>query len=188
MFDNPVEIRGGAAQKGVTLIELLVAMVLLAMVTSMLYSVLNVGIKFSRKGEDRLAALAVERSLLEVLHRQVHGAWYDKAKKKVMISAERDMLKVVTSSPLMERDAGLVLAVYWYDSGDRVLYYTEKLDFYNIDYAENYSPSVDEMVVLLWDVDDLDWQFDESEGFLTIAYLGNSYELSPRAWQSGDRL
>ena len=39
------------SRQGVTLFELLVAMTLLVMVTAMLYSVLNVGIKFSDKGE-----------------------------------------------------------------------------------------------------------------------------------------
>ena len=179
---DSAETRGLVSQKGVTLIELLVAMLLLVMVTSMLYSVLNVGIKFSRKGEDRLAGLELERSFLEVLHSQVHGVWYDKLKKKVMIDAERDLLKLVTTSPLMAHDAGLVMAIYWYDSADSVLYYTEKLDFFNVDYDENYSPSADNMIVLLRDVDDLDWQYDEAEGFLAVNYLGKDYEMSPRVW------
>lgn len=182
MVKNPAKLGGLGSQKGVTLIELLVAMLLLVMVTSMLYSVLNVGIKFSRKGEDRLASLELERSFLAVLHRQVYGAWHDKLKKKVIISTERDMLKMVTTSPLIGGDGGLALVVYWYDSGDRTLYYTEKPDFFNIDYQENYFPSDDEMIVLLRDVDDLDWQFDENEGLLTVSYLGKSFEMTPRAW------
>ncbi|MFN2367844.1 MAG: prepilin-type N-terminal cleavage/methylation domain-containing protein [Desulfurivibrionaceae bacterium] len=182
MFNNHVEMKGGGAQKGVTLVELLVAMLLLVMVTSMLYSMLNVGIKFSRKGEERLASLEVERSLLEILHRQVHGVWYDKTEKKAMISTERDMLKLITTSPLLDHHAGLVLAVYWYDAGGRTLYYTEKPDFFNTDYGENYFPAADEMTVLLRDADDLDWQFDENEGVLTVSYQGRGHEMWPRVW------
>lgn len=186
MSNNHLEMKGGGAQKGVTLVELLVAMLLLAMVTSMLYSMLNVGIKFSRKGEERLASLEVERSLLEILHRQVHGVWYDKTEKKAMISSERDMLKLFTTSPLLDHHAGLVLAVYWYDAGARTLYYTEKNDFFNSDYGEDYFPAADEMTVLLGDADDLDWQFDDSEGVLTVSYQGNSHEMWPRVWPQED--
>ena len=176
-------IRLAGSQKGVTLVELLVAMLLLAMVSSMLYSVLNVGIKFSQKGESRLAVMGLERSFLDLLHRQVHGVWYDKRQKKLMIEVKRDLLKMVTTAPLVERDAGLVLAVYLYDPGDGVLYYTEKLDFFNVDYDEDYSPSPDEMIVLLRDVDEIDWQYDEAEGVLAVSYLGRDYQLWPRAWQ-----
>lgn len=188
MMNNLPKVKVVAAQKGVTLIELLVAMLMLVMVTSMLYSVLNVGIKFSRKGEGRLAALEVERSFLELLHRQVHGVWFNERgwygdrNKKVMLTVERDMLKMVTTAPLVERSPGLVLAVYWYDAGERTLYYTEKLDFFNIDYGDNYFPADEEMVVLLRDLDDPDWQFDESEGLLTVTYRGASYEMWPRVW------
>ncbi|MCK4838779.1 MAG: prepilin-type N-terminal cleavage/methylation domain-containing protein [Desulfobulbaceae bacterium] len=171
------------SQKGVTLIELMVAMLLLVMVTSMLYSVLNVGIKFSQKGEDRLAVIGLERSFLDLLHRQVHGVWYDQRQKKLMIVVEENLLKMVTTSPLVERNAGLVLAVYLYDPGEEVLYYTEKLDFYNIDYDENYSPDPAEMIVLLRDIDEIDWQYDDTEGVLAVSYLGQEYELLPRSWQ-----
>lgn len=168
------------SQKGVTLIELLVAMLLLVMVTSMLYSVLNVGIKFSRKGEARLAVLGRERSLLNLLDRQVHGVWFDKRRKKPMIAVDRYLLKMVTSSPLIEHGAGLVLACYLYDPGDRVLYYAEKLDFFNVDYDDGYSPSPDEMVVLLRDVDALDWQYNETDGGLVLSYLDSTHELFTR--------
>lgn len=170
-------------QKGVTLIELMVAMLLLVMVTAMLYSVLNVGIKFSQKGEDRLAVIGLERSFLDLLHRQVHGVRYDQRQKKLLIDANNNLLKMVTTSPLVERDAGLVLAAYLYDPGDGVLYYTEKLDFYNVDYDENYSPAPAEMIVLLRGIDEIDWQYDETDGVLAVSYLGQDYEISPRAWR-----
>lgn len=183
-LDQPGRPTG--SQKGVTLIELMVAMLLLAMVTAMLYSSLNLGIKFSQKGEKRLADIEIERSFLNLLHRQVHGAFYDKGQEKVMIEVRRNLLKVVTTTPLMERHAGLVMAIYLYDSGDRVIYYSEKLDFFNIDYGENYSPSPQEMVVLVRDVDDIEWQYDETEARLVLSYLGHDYEITPRAGVPGE--
>jgi prepilin-type N-terminal cleavage/methylation domain-containing protein len=184
MLTDPAEIRWAGAQKGVTLIELLVAMLLLVMVTAMLYSVLNVGIKFSRKGEARLAVLGLERSFLRLLDRQVHGVWYDTRQKKPLIAVDRHLLKMVTSSPLIEHGAGLVLALYLYDPGDRVLYYAEKLDFFNVDYDEGYSPAPDEMLVLLREVDALDWQYSETEGELVFSYLDATHVLFPRVGQA----
>jgi prepilin-type N-terminal cleavage/methylation domain-containing protein len=187
MFDLD-EIKLAGAQRGVTLVELMVAMLLLVMVTAMLYSVLNVGIKFSQKGEDRLAVIGLERSFLDLLHRQVHGVWYDQRQKKLLIDAKSNLLKMVTTSPLVERDAGLVLAVYLYDSAEGVLYYTEKLDFFNVDYDEGYSPAPAEMIVLLRDIDEIDWQYDETDGVLAVSYLGRDYEMLPRSWQAEGEL
>ena len=176
------------SREGVTLFELLVAMVLLVMVSSMLYSVLDVGIKFSDKGENKLDALELERSLLDLLHRQVHGARYDTRQKKLMITGDGETLKVVTSAPLIERDAGLVLAIYRYDRNDRSLYYTEKVDFYNPDYDNNYEPSLNEMTVLARDVDELEVDYDKTEGLVKVSYLGLEHEFVPRCWlPEGDR-
>jgi len=176
------------SREGVTLFELLVAMVLMVMVSSMLYSVLNVSIKFSDKGENKLDALELERSLLDLLHRQVHGARYDTRQKKLMITVDGETLKVVTGAPLIERDAGLVLAIYRYDRNGRSLYYTEKVDFYNPDYDENYEPPLKEMTVLVRDVDELELDYDEVEGVVKVSYLGLEHELVPRCWLSkGDR-
>lgn len=183
MFKDLGGMRLAGSQRGVTLVELMVAMLLLVMVTSMLYSVLNVGIKFSQKGEARLAVIERERSFLNLLHRQIHGVWYDKPRKKLMIDVQGNLLKMVTTAPLIERHAGLVMAVYLYDSGDRVIYYTEKLDYYNDDYNDSYSPSPEEMVVLLSDVDEIGWQYDQAEGEVAVSYLGQNFEILPRSWR-----
>lgn len=158
-------------------------MLLLVIVTSILYSVLNVGITFSRKGEERLAVIGVDRSFLDLLHRQVVGVWFDRSQNKLMLEVERDQLRMITSAPLIERGAGLVMAFYVYDESDQILYYGEKLDFYNQDYDEHYLPEVDEMVVLLRNVSEIDWQYDETEGVLTVTYLDRDYEISPRTWR-----
>ena len=174
------------SRQGVTLFELLVAMLLLVMVTSMLYSVLNAGIKFSDKGENRIGLIEQERSLLDILHKQVHGAWYDPRQRKVSIIGDRDTLKMVTSAPLIEHQAGLVLAIYRYDRNDQALYYTEKVDFYNPDYDEDYEPALRDMTVLVHDLEDIDLDFDDEDGLVKISYLGLEHELVPRCWISED--
>jgi hypothetical protein len=42
------------------------------------------------------------------------------------------------------------------------------------------------MIVLLRGVSEIDWQYDETAGVLTVSYLGRDYELSPRTWQPED--
>lgn len=176
------------SRQGVTLFELLVAMVLLVMVSSMLYSVLNVGIKFSGKGANKIDSIEVERSLLDLLHRQIHGARYHTSQKEMTISTDGETMKMVTGSPLIERQAGLVLAIYRYDRHDRILYYTEKVDFYNPDYDEDYEPPLAEMTVLVRDVEELLFDYDEGEGLVKFSYLGLEHEFVARCWQSkGDR-
>ena len=108
MIFRRVQIIG--PQKGVTLFELLVAMMMLVLVSAMLYSVLNAAIKFSEKGESRIQLIEQERSFLSLLRRQVHGIRYDSIKKKLQIFAEGNLLKIVTSSSIIERDAGVVMA------------------------------------------------------------------------------
>jgi prepilin-type N-terminal cleavage/methylation domain-containing protein len=174
------------SRRGVTLFELLVAMVILVMVTAMLYSVLNVGIKFSDKGEDRIGIIEQERSLLDLLRKQVHGARYDRRQKKLTIVGDGESLKLITSSPLIEHQAELVLAIYRYDRQDKVLYYTEKVDFYNTEYDEGYEPDLREMSVLISDLEDIGLEYDKSEGLVRVSYSGLEHEMVPRCWQSGD--
>lgn len=172
-----------AGQRGLTLLELLVAMILMVMVSTMLYSVLNTGIGFARKGEDKLWRIERDLSLLELLHRQVHGAWYDKLLKKVRITAEGDYLQLVTTAPLLNRDAGVVLAIYYYDPAEGTLFYTEKRDFYNPDYEEDYHPERAEMEVLMKDVGGISWAFDNTRGILQVAFGGKEYSLVVRCWR-----
>lgn len=172
-----------ASEKGVTLFELLVAMMMLALVSVMLYSVLNAAINFSEKGESRIQIVEQERSFLDLLRRQVHGIRYDPKQKKLQIFAEGDLLKMVTSTSIIERDAGMVLAIYVNDSDAGIIYYTEKVDFYNVDYEEDYQPPLDEMVVLMKEVEGLEMEYAEEDGTLKVTYAGRGHELFPRCWQ-----
>lgn len=172
----------GRDARGITLLELLVAMLILAMVSTMLYSVLNVGIGFSRKGEAKTLQLGRERALLELLHRQVQGAWYDKKQKKILLYGDENQLRLVTSAPLLHRDLGQVMAIYLYDAHDDTLYYTEKKDFYNTDYQESYQEDRKEMLVLLKGSGPLRLEYQSDKGVLGVTFRGKNYTLPIRCW------
>lgn len=180
---GPARGARGLAERGVTLLELLVAMLVLAMVSAMLYSVLNVAIGFSSKGEARARQAGRGHAFLELLHRQVHGTWYDRKQKKVLIESLGNQLTMVTTAPLLNRDLVLVLAVYLYDPDADVLYYTEKKDFYKSDYRQNYQADPREMLVLMTEVDDLGLDYQADEGLLKVTYRGRQHAMTVRCWQ-----
>jgi len=167
-------------QKGFTLFELLVAVLLLALISAMIYSVLNVGIRFSEKGEKKLLSVGRELGLADLFHRQIKGGWYDERKKKVVISADEDILRIVTRVPLLYSTAGVVLAVYRYDPGERALYYQEKRDYYLSDYDDEYVPDYEDMFCLMADLDSFLVEYDESSRVVAIELNEREYEFT--AW------
>jgi len=165
--------------KGFTLFEVLVAVLLLAIISSMIYSVLNAGIRFSEQGERKIVSLERKLGLLNLLQRQVQGGWYDEKQNKVVISADENLLRIVTTSPLLYPDAGVVMAFYRIEAGTEALYYQEKRDFYNIDYNEDYEPDFEEMQLLLAEPGPLQFEYDEENKTVRVTYLGSEYEFSP---------
>ncbi len=167
-------------QKGFTLIELLVAVLLLAMITTMVYSILNVGIRAQDKGGKKLLAMERQLGLLNLLHHQVNSAWYDVMKDEITISSDGNYLRIITRYPLINRSSGIVLAMYRYDEGEQTLYYLEKKDYYNIDYDDEYLPAIDEMYFLTKTDGSFFMEYDSEEGNLLVEYLENQYVLLPR--------
>lgn len=168
-------------QQGVSLFELLVAVLLLGMISAMIYSVLNVGITIAAKGEKKILAMEQEQGFLELLHRQVKGAWYDSKQRKIMIRGSEDLLQIFTRQPLLyNRTSGLILAIYRVNPGDNAVYYAEKRDYYNLDYTEEYAPDFDEMLRLYQPVSELAWSFDPETGGLTVTSGEKQYQLFPR--------
>jgi uncharacterized protein YkuJ len=158
-------------------------MLLLAMISAMIYSVLNAGIRFSDQGGRRLQAIARESGFLSLLHRQVRSALYDSRKKSVAISSDAGLLRIVTRSPLMRRAGGVVLAVYRFEDGGQQVYYAEKRDFYNIDYGEDYTPDLDEMIDLVT-LDELkSVDYDVDAGSVSVEYGDKQYFLYPRCME-----
>lgn len=169
-------------QQGVSLFELLVAVLILGMISSMIYSVLNVGISITARGEKKILAMEREKGFLELLHRQVKGAMYDLKQRTIMIYGEEDKLQIFTRQPLLyNRTSGVVLAIYRINPGDGGIYYTEKRDYYNLDYGEDYTPEIEEMLLLYQPVAPLSWQYDSETGGLTVISGEKQYEFYPRS-------
>ncbi|MEW6427523.1 MAG: prepilin-type N-terminal cleavage/methylation domain-containing protein [Thermodesulfobacteriota bacterium] len=165
---------------GFTLFELLIAIVLLAMVSTMLYSVLHNGIRFSDRGAKKILAVEKSHNLLQLLHQQIISASFDDRSKNVVLSGDGETLKVITSYPLLYRYAGVVLAVYRYDAVDRRLYYAEKRDYYNIDYGEDYLPDFEDMVMLADNLDELTMEVDDDTKTATLGYGDIVMSVTPR--------
>lgn len=177
---NQIE-SGVKSQQGVSLFELLVAVLILGMISSMIYSVLNVGISITAKGEKKILTMEQEQGFLELLHRQVKGAIYDLKLRTIMIYDEDEALRIFTRQPLLHnRTSGLVLAVYRINPDDGGVYYTEKRDYYNLDYGENYAPDFEEMLLLYRAVTPISWEYDPEIGGLTVISGEKEYEFFPR--------
>ena len=166
---------------GFSLFEVLIAMLLLSMVAVMLYSVLNVGIKFTDQGNRKILAMERKYGLLGLVQRQINSAVYDPTKKQILMYADDEIFKVVTRNPFVYPEAGVVLAIYRYNTSEQAIYYAEKRDYYNIDYGEDYAPDFKEMTVLAWHEDAFSVEYDgEKSPELTFSYRGESYSLVPK--------
>lgn len=170
---------GMARQQGFTLFEVMVAVFLLAMVSSMIYSILNVSIRFSEKAEKSILLLEREQGLTGILQRQIKNGWYDGQKKEVAIAADDTMLRIVTRAPLLYPLAGVVLAVYRYDPESATLYYLEKRDFYNIDYDDEYVPAYEDMQVLVENCLPLSFAYEEDSSAVTVLYDDREFSFTP---------
>lgn len=168
-------------QEGFTLVEVMIAMILLAMVATMLYSVLNVGIKFTDQGGRKILALERKYGLISLVQRQIVSAAYDPLQQRIPMSADDDLFKVVTRSPYVYPEAEVVLAIYRYNAGERAIYYLEKRDYYNIDYDDDYVPDFEEMTVLARDEDGFSVQYDqETSPEVTFIFRDEEYALVPK--------
>lgn len=167
-----------ARQQGMTLLEVMVAMLLLAMVAALVYSILNRAVVFAAKGEAKISAIEKKQALLTLLQRQVRSAWYDEGQQKVLLSGDDEVIWLVTRAPLLYPELGTVLAIYRWDEENQVLYYTEKKDFYVPENLE-FVPDYEEMTPLLADAGGMDLVFDEKRGCLTVHWQGQEYDFWP---------
>lgn len=169
-------------QAGFTIFELLIAMLLVTMVSVMIYSILNVGIKFSTKGDDKILAIERQYGFLNLLKRQVSSALLSGEKPpKLLIYADDSIFRIVTRSPFIYRSAGVVLAIYRYDSGAQTVYYSEKRDYYNIDYDEEYVPDFDDMIELARNEESFSITYEEALGpEVLLEYRGEEYVFLPK--------
>ncbi len=163
-----------------SLVELIVSVLLLTMITGMVYSVLNVGIKFSKKGETQLQAIEREHGFINLINAQVNSALYDRVKKTISISSEDDVLRISTRHPLLYHDTKVVLALYRFNSSDQAVYYMEKKDFYNEEYDEEYIPDFDEMIFLMETQSDFVMEYDDETEEVLITFEEGEYVFTPK--------
>jgi len=173
------------SQHGITLFELLIAVVLLGMVSTMIYSVLNVGIGFSARGEKHLERLSREKNLLSLLRRQVNAAWYDPRFAKVLISGGDGVLRIVTRQPLLHRSAGTVLAVYRVNAAEQTLYYLEKKDYFNAEYGETYLPDFSEMEKMYSADQPVGLAFEPEKSRVIVTLGGEEFAFVPKCLPPG---
>ena len=173
------------SQRGITLFELLIAVVLLGMVSTMIYSVLNVGITFSARGRKHLETLSREKNLLSLLRRQVNGAWYDLRFGRVEITGGDGVLRIVTRQPLLHRNVGSVLAVYRVNPSEQALYYLEKKDYFNTDYGEKYLPEFSEMEKMYAAEKPVALAYEPGQNRVTVTLGGEAFAFVPKCLPPG---
>lgn len=166
------------AQSGLSLLEVMVALLLLTIASTMIYSMLNRSIFFSDKGEKKSAEIEEHYALVSLLQRQVQSGWYNPRTKKVVIAGEENFLRLATATPFQARPGQVVMAFYRYNPEENTLYYLEKKDFYNADYGE-LIPDYSEMIALLTAPRGLSLEFDEDILMVTLNYGGQTYEFQP---------
>jgi hypothetical protein len=107
---------------------------------------------------------------------------YDLKQRTIMISGEEDLLRILTKQPLLyNRNSGVVLAIYRINPADDGIYYTEKRDYYNLDYSEDYAPDFEEMLLLYQPDSPLSWQYDPEIGGVLVIIGEKEYEFYPRS-------
>lgn len=166
--------------KGFTLLELMVAVLLLAMVSAMIASVLHAGIHFAEKGEQRLLEVERERGFLNLMGSQVRAACFDERSRRLLISADEEILRLVTRAPLLYRGSGPVLAVYRYHKEEGRLYYMEKRDYYHLKY-DQYQPDFGEMRPLAGTGEPPVLAYDPETRRVTLRFAGEEHGFFPKS-------
>lgn len=166
-------------QQGFTLLEVMVATLIFSMISVLIFSMLDRSFTFTTKGEERVLAVERHYGLINLVRRQVQGAWYDPQQKKMRISsATEHQFALITSSSMLYGPAALVMAFYEFDPDEAILYYTERRDFYNPDYRDEF-PDRDEMIPLLKPEGLFSLQADPDSDFVTLRYGMEAYVFHP---------
>ena len=167
------------SQHGFTLLEVMISVLIFSMISVLVFSILERSFVFSSKGEAHVREIEQQYGLINLVRRQVQGAWFDQKLKKIAISSETDnRLALITTSSLMYAPSTLVVAFYEFDPDESILYYTERKDFYNTDYKDM-PPEPADMIPLL-NVDGLfSLQADPDSDFVTLIYKNREHVFHP---------
>ncbi len=136
---------------GFTLLEMLLAVSILALVITVMYSSLSVGIKSWEKGERDIEFYQKMRAASELLHREISSTFpysitpgeFDTHKKFYAFYGKSDSLKLVSYADLHKRTGGLSLLELWVDEdrglllGEDAALVTNQSDLNNIDLRDD---------------------------------------------------
>lgn len=166
-------------QQGFTLLEVMIATLIFSMISVLIFSMLNRSFDFTAKGEERVLQVERHYGFINLVRRQVQGAWYDLQQKEMQIrNVTENQFALVTTSSLMYGPATLVMAFYEFDPGEATLYYTERRDFYNPDYLDEF-PDRAGMIPLLKPEGTFSLQADPDSDFVTLRYGTETYVFHP---------
>lgn len=114
----------GGSAPGFTLIEVVIAISILAMVVTVVFSSFRVGLGAWRKGERDIEFYESMRAVGELLHREISSTYpymitpgeLDTHKKFCAFFGEADSLTLVSAANIHKRSGGLSLIELWADS------------------------------------------------------------------------
>ncbi len=166
-------------QRGLTLLEVMISILIFSMISVLIFSILDRSALFTTKGEEQVRKLEQHYNLTLLVRRQVQGAWIDPATKSPNINQLSDQqFSVITTSSIMYPAASLILAFYEFDPDTGTLYYTERRDFYNPDYNDNFPPQ-DDMIPLLKTDKPFQLYTGEDSSLVTLVLAGKEYRFYP---------
>jgi len=119
--------------QGFTLIEILIATAILAIILAALYSTFFLGFRAIEGMDDSMTKLQETRKVIDILRRELDSAYYDKAEDKTFLTIlDRDVygkpavqLTFTTFSPLK---SGLSKISYYVEEHDKKLTLIKKLE------------------------------------------------------------
>lgn len=164
---------------GFTLLEVMISILMFSMISVLIFSMLDRSFVFTAKGEAQVLRLEQQYGLINLVRRQVQGAWLDPKQKKVHLNSENEyQFSIITTSSLMFQGSPLVIAFYEFNPGDATLYYTERKDYYNPDYVDQF-PDLEEMIPLLHVPEPFSLQADAESDFVTLFFNNEHYIFHP---------
>jgi general secretion pathway protein J len=173
------------ATEGFTLIELVLALSIVAIMVTMLFSGLRVGLRAWQRGEDRAAVLQRSRSMSQILEDALGGTtWYmglldqTSVTPVLLFKGEADRVYFVTGSPPVPLSAGIpfVAVTLSIDSGNAPGLAIREKALPNFDPFESLAPMVVEPTVSA-----IRFRYMRDAGAWEEAWDGNEERALPRA-------
>lgn len=164
-------------QQGLTLLEVMISVLIFSMISVLIFSILDRSVVFTAKGEKRVRSLEQHYSLTNLVRKQVQGAFITKS--TITINTPSDhQFSIITTASIMYPPSTLIVAFYDFDPQTGILYYTERRDFYNLEYGEQF-PAIEEMIPLLTSSAPFSLERQEDSNWVTLKLAGKTYTFHP---------